>query len=68
MFEMMNQQALSVGAGRRHELAVATMREARLSNGGGARQTVGLALVSLGQRFAGKMPPQHVSRPEGDCA
>jgi hypothetical protein len=67
MFEMMNQQALSVGAGRRHELAVATMREARLSNGGGARQTVGLALVSIGQRFAGETPARRVSRAEGDC-
>ena len=37
MFEMMNQQALSVAAGRRREVAVETMREARLSNGAARR-------------------------------
>ena len=67
MFEMMNQQALSVGAGRRIELAVETMRDARLSNGA-ARHAVGRALVSVGLRVAGEMPAQRRSQPEGDCA
>lgn len=67
MFEMMNQQALSVGAGRRRELAIETMRDARLSNGG-ARQAVGLTLVSIGQRVSGGMPAASAPRAEGDCA
>jgi len=33
MFEMMNQQALSIGADRRHELAVETMRDVREAMG-----------------------------------
>jgi len=67
MFELMNQQALSVGAGRRHELAVETMRDARLS-GGSARQAVGLALVAVGSRVAGEMPAARAAQPDGDCA
>jgi hypothetical protein len=67
MFEMMNQQALAVGAGRRREVAIETMREARLSNGA-ARHTIGLALVGVGQRVAGEMPaPQAAVQPDGDC-
>ena len=68
MFEMMNQQALSVGAGRRREVALETMREARLSNGA-ARHAVGIALVSVGRRLEGEMPaPRAASQPDGDCA
>ena len=67
MFELMNQQALSVGARRRRELAVETMRDARTPNGG-ARQAVGLALVAMGQRVAGEMPAGRAAQPEGDCA
>ena len=68
MFEMMNQQALSVGAGRRREVALETMREARLSNGT-ARHAVGIALVNVGRRLEGEMPaPRAASQPEGDCA
>jgi hypothetical protein len=67
MFEMMNLQALSVGAGRRHEVALETMREARLSDGG-ARQAVGFALVSLGQRVAGEMSAGRAAQADGDCA
>jgi hypothetical protein len=67
MFEMMNQQALSVAAGRRHEVAVATMHDTRISNGA-ARHAVGLALVGIGQWVAGGMPaPQTATQPEGDC-
>ena len=67
MFEMMNQQALSVGADRRHELAVETMRDSRYANGGG-RHTLGLALVSFGQRVSGEMPASATSQAKGDCA
>jgi hypothetical protein len=66
MFEMMNQQALSVGAGRRQELAIETMRDARRADGA-ARHAVGHALVAIGQRVAGEMPARRAAR-EGDCA
>jgi hypothetical protein len=66
MFEMMNQQALSVGAGRRQELAIETMRAARRANGA-ARHAVGRALVTIGQRVAGEMPARRAAQPEGDC-
>jgi hypothetical protein len=68
MFEMMSQQALAVGAGRRREVALETMREARLSNGV-ARQAFGLTLVGIGQWAAGEMPaPQAATQPDGDCS
>ena len=68
MFEMMNQQALSVGAGRRREVALETMHHVHRSNGG-ARYAVGLALVSFGRRLEGEMPaPRAASQAEGDCA
>jgi hypothetical protein len=72
MFEMMNQQALSVAAGRRREVAVETMREAHLSNGA-ARHAVGLALVGVGHWVAGEMPAPRAAthaatQPDGDCA
>lgn len=68
MFELMNQQALLVGAGRRREVALDTMREARISNGT-ARHAVGIALVSVGRRLEGEMPaPRGAAQPEGDCA
>lgn len=67
MFELMNQQALAVGAGRRREVALETMREASFSNGA-ARHAVGLALVGVGQWVAGEMPaPQAATQPDGDC-
>ena len=67
MFEMMNQQALSVGARRRREVAVETMHDTRLSNGA-ARHAVGLALVGIGQWMAGEMPAPHAAtQPDADC-
>jgi len=66
MFEMMNQQALTVGAERRQELAIETMRDARRANGN-ARQAAGRAGVGIGQRFAGEMPAKRAAQPEGDC-
>ena len=67
MFEIMSQQALSVGAARRHEVAVETMRDARLSNGG-ARQALGLALVAIGERVAGELPAVRSTQADGDRA
>lgn len=67
MFELMSQQALSVGAQRRREVAVETMRDGRSTNGG-ARQALGIALVTIGQRVAGEMPAGQASQPDGDCA
>ena len=65
MFEMMNQQSLSVGAGRRREVALETMREAHVARD--ARHVVGLALLSFGQRVGGEMPTSGNPRVEGDC-
>ncbi|MDH4333834.1 MAG: hypothetical protein OEW24_00980 [Chloroflexota bacterium] len=56
MFEMMNQQALSVGAQRRREVATQTMREARRDASNGLPRAVGAALVAVGRRVAGEMP------------
>jgi len=67
MFELMSQQALSVGAQRRHEVAAETMRDARQS-GGGPRQALGIALVAIGQRVAGEMPAGQATQADGDCA
>jgi hypothetical protein len=67
MFEMMNQQALSIGAARRQELAIETMRDARRANGA-ARHAAGRALVSIGQRVAGEMPAKRAAQADGDCA
>ena len=66
MFEMMNQQALAVGAERRQELAIETMGDARRADGA-ARHAAGSALVSIGQRLAGEMPANRAAQPEGDC-
>lgn len=67
MFEMMNQQALSVGADRRHELAVETMRDARLAKGG-TREALGFALISVDQRVSREMLATNRAWVEGDCA
>ena len=67
MFEMMNQQALSIGADRRREVALETMHDTQRSNGA-ARHAVGVALVSFGRRVSGEMPAGNGPRVEGDCA
>lgn len=66
MFEMMNQQALTVGAERRLELAIETMRDARRANGN-TRPAAGRAPVGISQRFGGEMPAKRAMQPEGDC-
>lgn len=66
MFEMMSQQALSVGAARRRELAIETMRDARQADRD-THHTVGVALVGFGQRVAGEMPAKRSAQPDRDC-
>lgn len=66
MFEMMNQQALMVGAARRRELAAEAMRDAR--RGSATTQAVGLALVAVGQRMADELPTARSAQPGVDCA
>ena len=67
MFEMMNQQSLSLAGGRRREVAAETMRDARRANGA-TRHAVGLALVGIGQWMAGEMPAAvTATQPDADC-
>jgi len=68
MFEMMNQQALAVGANRRRELAIETMRDARHPGADGVRRAVGLGLVAVGQRLGGEVPAGLSAQQTGDCA
>lgn len=66
MYAFIIQQALSVGVQERDALAVDAIRDASPSNGG-ARQALGLALVSIGQRIAGEMPGGR-AQADPDCA
>ena len=72
MMELMNMEALRVGAERRREVLEQTMRDAKASEG--LRHAAGLALVAFGQRISGDEPePQPQSqwtpamKPAGDC-
>ena len=68
VFEMMNQQALSVAAERRREVASKTMREVRPFTGVGVRHAVGAALMAVGHRVAGEIPSVRPgAQPTGDC-
>lgn len=67
MFGFISRQAISVSAPRRPSVAVETMSKTRPS-GGGARQALGLALVTIGQRVAGEMPAGRATQPDGDCS
>ena len=60
------QQALSVGVEGRDERPAGTMRDPRPTNGG-ARRTLGAALVSIGQRISGEMPASRTTQPDADC-
>ena len=53
MMELMSQEALRLGAERRQEVALSTMRDVRASEG--MRRAAGAALVALGQRIAGEI-------------
>jgi hypothetical protein len=55
MFGFITRQANSVGAPRRPHVPIDTTRESR-QLGGGTRQALGRALVTIGQRVAGDTP------------
>jgi hypothetical protein len=63
-FGYISQKASSVTAPRRARVAVETTRVARRSNGP-ARQALGVALVTIGQRIAGELP---AAQTNSDCA
>ena len=66
MMELMSQEALRLGAERRREVALATMRDARAAEG--VRRATGTAIVALGQRVAGELTSGNASlRPTSDC-
>jgi hypothetical protein len=67
MFGFITRQAGSVAAQPRPRLPI-EVRRATPRTSGGARQTVGVALVAIGQRVAGEMPAAHARQPDGDCA
>ena len=76
MLELMSQEALRVGAERRREVALDTMRASRQSDG--LRRAAGVAIVALGERLAsaGEARPQlavvagttATATATGDCA
>jgi hypothetical protein len=61
------QQAASVGVQPRPSVARERTPVARRSNGG-ARQTLGVALVAIGQRIAGELPAARAAQADNDCA
>ena len=67
MFGYISRQTSSVGAQPRREATLDAKADAQQSSGR-ARQALGMALVSIGQRVAGEMPSGRTNQPEGDCA
>ena len=66
MMELMSQEALRLGAERRREVALSTMREARAADS--MRRTSSAAIVAIGQRVAGEIANSNMAlRPESDC-
>jgi hypothetical protein len=61
------QQASSVGAQPRPPVAGERTPVARRSNRSG-RQTLGVALVAIGQRIGGELPAARAARADNDCA
>jgi hypothetical protein len=53
MLELMNDEAISVGAERRREVLTGTMKAAR---GSSFRHAAGVALVAIGRIVAGDLP------------
>lgn len=67
MIEFMSQLALDVGADRRREGALDTMRQAKTSNGG-LRKAAGAAVIAVGRRISGEIPaPSPKLQTSGDC-
>ena len=66
MMELMSHEALRLGAERRREVALATMRDVRAAEG--VRRATGTAIVALGQRVTGELRSGNASlRPTSDC-
>ena len=63
-FGYISQKASSVTTQRRPRVAVETTRVARRSHGG-ARQALGVTLVTIGQRISGDLPA--ASAAHSDC-
>jgi hypothetical protein len=53
MMELMSQEALRLGAERRREMGLATMRD--VHRAASVRRVTGAALVALGHRVAGEI-------------
>lgn len=67
MMELMSQEALRLGADRRREVALETMREVHAADS--VRRTTGAAIVALGQRVTGEIAGRKEQlRTTGDCA
>ena len=67
MMELMSQEALRLGADRRREVALETMREVRAADS--VRSAAGAAIVAIGQRVTGEIAGRKEQlRPTGDCA
>ena len=66
MMELMSQEALRLGAERRREVALETMRDARVAEG--LRHATGVAIVANGERVSGEVSSGNKSlRPAADC-
>lgn len=66
MMELMSQEALRLGAQRRREVALETMRDARAAES--FRHAAGIAIIAVGQRVAGGITSGSASlRPTSDC-
>jgi hypothetical protein len=59
MLELMSQEALRLGAERRREVALETMRDARRAES--LRHATGVALVAMGRRVAGELSSEPAS-------
>ena len=67
MMELMSMQGLEIGAERRRELALETMRQARARRPH-LRQAAGFAVIALGRRISGEIPaPSPKLQTSSDC-
>lgn len=66
MFGYISRQASSVTVQPRPDASLDAIGKSTRSTAG-RRQALGQALVSLGQRVAGEMPPAMAQQPESDC-
>jgi hypothetical protein len=67
MMEFMSQLALEVGAERRREVALDTMRQPKTSNPR-LRRAAGAAVIAVGRRISGEFPATSPKlQASGDC-